>query len=466
MVEIPDSARPYVEGVVKYHFWILAAIVPFVLVPSVFSTNAAMRQQIAAQKSSIDGHFSALTAIQSETDHPNATWVEAVDRRTAEVRKGILEQWKAFWAGQESLRVWPQGLGPDFLATIQAVEEGKLDRLPPNLLQRYQNTVPDIVRQLPARMGCTELMLDDVATSGRAADADEDDSPEASLTHDPLVWRSDDQRRLLASFIWPREPSTAQVRLGQEELWAYGLFCDTIRSLNEGATGAFNAAITSVEYLAVGFPAAEDNPGGRGGARVLWKAVGAAAPAVEGEMMMADPAMEVVPMQRPIHPRFDPSGAQIGLGTAPPPDVAPVEGGITADGLPVPTTSADDIFREWIYVDFEGRPLSAAALKTVPDATLMHLMPFTLRVVIDQRKLESLLQSLAAHAVPIDVRQVRINPGQQLGGASPLGIDPTGRPHRHFDVLVELRGTVGLATPPNEATLGGQPGGEDAVGAP
>ncbi len=474
MVEIPDSARPYVNGFVKYHFWILAAVVPFVLVPSVFSANAGMRQQITAQKSSIDGHVSALQAIQSEADHPNPAWVEAVDGRTAAVRRDILEQWKAFWASQQPLRVWPQELGQDFLATIQSVEDQQLDRLPSNLLQRYQNEVPDIVRQLPARMGCKELMVDSAATgvATTAGVADEGESPEASLTHDPLVWRSEDQRRLLASFVWTREPSTAQVRLSQEEIWVYSLFCDTIRSLNREAKGAFDATITSVEDLAVGFPAAEDIPGGRGGTRVMWKKSPTAAAAGAEEMVAASAVGGLDDLSRPSHPRFNASES------LPAPDAAPVAGGVSEEGVPVVTKSPDDMFREWIYVDFEGRPLSAAALKTIPDATMVHLMPFTLRVVIDQRKLDRLLQSLAANAIPIDVRQVRINPGAQASdGSGPLssgapagfseamGKDSSGRPQRSFDVLVELRGTVGLATPPDEAPLGGQPLGEDGGGA-
>lgn len=469
MVQIPDSAKPYVDGLVKYHFWILAAIVPFVLLPSVFSANGGLRQKIQSQKSTIDGHVSALQAIQNEPDHPNNTWVEAVENRTKKLRNEILGQWQLFWTSQEALRVWPPELGQDFLAAIQGVEQGLQTRLPANLLQRYQNTVPDIVRKLPARMGCKEVMLEAPGALGGGfagiGSTDDAENPEASLTLDPLVWKAEDQKRLLTSFTWVREPSTVQVQLAQEELWVYGLFCDVIHTLNEGATGAFNATITSVEELAVGYPAAEEAPGGQGGARVHWKSSPTAAPAM-GEEGMPMPGLDAGPAGRPINPRFN----TMGISESGPPQTVPgseaTEGSFGADGMPVAAASPDDPLREWIYVDFQGKPLTAAELKSSQDATMVHLVPFTLRVVMDQRKVDRLIQALAENTIPIDVRQVRMNPGQPgmgSGGAFSASVrgqaygsaDPSGRRRRPYDVTVELRGAVGLATPPNEKSLGG-----------
>ena len=86
------------------------------------------------------------------------------------------------------------------------------------------------------------------------------------------------------------------------------------------------------------------------------------------------------------------------------------------------------------------------------------------------RTLDSLLVDLARSSVPIDVRQVRVNPSQQAGGGSgPGGGDILTGPQasyaagdgmggtatRPHDVVVELRGTVGLAPPPDPKVLGG-----------
>jgi hypothetical protein len=117
----------------------------------------------------------------------------------------------------------------------------------------------------------------------------------------------------------------------------------------------------------------------------------------------------------------------------------------------------DDALREWIYVDFTGKPLNAAELGTLPAAKLVHLMPFALQMVMDQRRLDAFLADLATAPIPIDVRQVRINAsasaGQPQSGQQPSGSGSEGR--RPFDVTVELRGTVGLAPPPDRKAIGG-----------
>jgi hypothetical protein len=164
---------------------------------------------------------------------------------------------------------------------------------------------------------------------------------------------------------------------------------------------------------------------------------------------------------RPANPRFaGGGGSAMGMGPVP-----GGEGGMV-DPAAAPVASPDEQLKEWIYVDFTGKPLTAAELATVPAAKMVHLMPFVLRVTMDQRKLDALLADLATNAVPIDVRQVRINPSQQPGGggggpgrgefAAPAAMTMDGGSGlRPFDVTVELRGTVGLAPPPEKTAIGG-----------
>ena len=502
---LPDSVRQQLAPVVKHHFWILTALVPLLLLPALFMAGGQLRGQIASERAKIDGHVSALNGVRNEPDHPNDAWSEAVDNQTAAVREDLLAEWAAFWEGQRPLRVWPPELGPDFLEAINAVASGNRRELQFRDLQRYQNTVPDIVRTLPSRMGCEELMagLDggpsgELPGGGRRrpgiglglpGDGEEDD-PEASLSRVPLIWEAADQQRLFKSFAWERPPSTTQVLLAQEELWVYGMFCDVIKKLNQNAKGAFDSSVTTVEELAVGYPAAEEKPGGQGAGRVYGvrepvAGAGGSGGFEEG-LPPPEPGLDEMgrgggfPEGRPPHPRFSAGGGLEGMnfgggGPQRPPGGGLLGGGEgEAESDAEPALSLDDMLKQWIYVDFTGRPLTATELATVADAQLVHLMPFVFRVVIDQRQLDRLLAELAGSSVPIDVRQVRINPAKQAGGedllgrggqgfgpARPFG-SPDGSPadarRRPFDVTVELRGTVGLATPPNAATLGGNKG--------
>jgi hypothetical protein len=143
--------------------------------------------------------------------------------------------------------------------------------------------------------------------------------------------------------------------------------------------------------------------------------------------------------------------------------MSPEEAGASVD--------PDGLLRNWIYVDFAGKPLSATELAAAIDSQMIHLMPFVLRVVIDQRQIDGLLVGLASSAIPIDVRQVRINASTSgQAGAPPSmpsmpdgGLGGPAGAGRYYDVTLELRGTIGLATPPNEKTVGLEPGQGDAV---
>jgi len=465
VVQLPDSLRQQLAPVVKYHFWILAALVPLLLLPALFLANGERRAAIARGKSAIDGHVSALNAVRNEPDHPNAAWTEAIDRQTQTVKEELLAEWTALWESQRPLRVWPERLGPDFLAAIEALQTGGRRDLQFRDLQRYQNTVPDIVRGLPARMGCEETMTETEGQFGPGrpqpgAGPDGGEDPEASLSLVALEWKSEDQKRLFGSFVWSRPPSTVQVLLAQEELWVYGLFCDAIKQVNAGSTALFDSRITTVEELAVGYPAAEEKPGGQGTGRVfagrpsLGRGAGGGfdegLPASDSDFGSGGGAPRLE--ERPPHPRFS--------GT-------PGEVEDRGDAGGSPGGSPDDPFKQWIYVDFAGRPLTARDIATKPEARFVHLMPFVLRLVMDQRQVDRLLVELASCPVPIDVRQVRINPTNQGSGPSVFeaggGADSAGmavgsglqdRRQRPFDVTVELRGTVGLATPPDPAALG------------
>ena len=499
MPQLPENIRPYVAALAKYHFWILAAIVPLVLLPMLYQGTASLDTLITGQRSQIESRVSALKGVQGIPDHPNEGWSETVEAQTGKIREETFAEWEKFWNDQQFLHTWPAKLGDDFVKAIGTLKPGgALNRA---FLNRYQNTVPELVRELPARMGADDFMLEGAGPTGVGGEGvgprggfggdfgprpgpggDFQPRPNPAgmagvAGSDALVsWAAEDQKRLFESFRWEKPPSTTQVVLAQEELWVYGLLCDVIKKANAGAGAAFNSPITAVQQLAVGYPATEDQPGGQGAGRIVMaaSAPGGGEQGMEG-MPPPDMGMGVGgeggagAMGRPAHPRF---GGASGPGATPGSEFgSPPEGGDPAAAVAV---SPDDALKEWIYVDFSGKPLTSAELGTLPAAKMVHLMPFVLRMTMDQRKLDGLLADLASAAVPIDVRQVRINPAQQTGGGGGMGggfgrgelsaPSPTGdssgmRPH---DIVVELRGTVGLAPQPDKNTIGGgeAPAGE------
>jgi hypothetical protein len=459
MVQIPDNVRPYIDFVVKQHFWLLMPLVPLLVLPLLFMANGSLGEQIVAARGQIDSRLSALQSVQGMQPHPNESWSEQINKRTNAVKRETLAEWQKFWESQQPLRFWPAALGDDFVERAAALKpDGKLPR---KLLERYQNGVRALVRQLPARMGADEVMVDPVAPA--AGPGGPPAQPVQAVRSNKLVtWSPEDQKRIYTSFDWEKPPSTMQVVLAQEELWVYGLLCDSIARVNKVAAGPYNSPIPLVQQLAIGYAAAEDDPGGSRGGRILVLA----APAAGGMPMGEDgapPPMEgagpAPAAARPPHPRFGGGGGQ-GPGAPTPPPPPPEEGG------GAPAASPDDPLKNWIYVDFNGKPLSAQELAASPDATMVHLMPFTIRAVIDERYLDAWLVDLARSPVPIDVRQVRINagaagsqpqPGAALPEVGPVGQTSSATSGRRHDVVVEIRGTVALATPPDEKVLGIEP---------
>ena len=309
MPQLPEQIRPIVATIAKYHFWILAALVPLLLVPLLFLGTGRLDKMIADQRSQIESRVSALKSVQGIAEHPNEGWSQAVEAQTDKIRQETLAEWQKFWDAQQFLRAWPQRLGDDFLKAISTLKPG--GALKRDLLLRYQNKVEEMVRELPKRMGADDLMIEGAQPGGGVADggvglrpgmggefggrpgmggefggrpgmgAEFGGRPGAGPVpggSDALVaWSATDQKRIYDSFKWEKAPSTTQVLLAQEELWVYGLFCDTIKKLNDGAAGPFNAAVSSVLELAVSYPAAEDQPGGQGTGRVFRPAAAAAA---------------------------------------------------------------------------------------------------------------------------------------------------------------------------------------------
>ena len=458
MVQIHDNIKPHLDFVVKHHFWLLLPLVPLIALPLVFMANGSLGEQITAARSQIESRLSSLKSVDGIQPHPNEAWSTDIDARTNAVKRETLAEWQRFWNSQQPLRVWPNSLGADFVQRAAALKpDGKLPR---KLLERYQNSVRAIVRQVPARMGADEAMVDVAAQGAGPANAA---NPAQPVRSNKLVqWSPEDQARVYASFDWGKPPSTLQVVLAQEELWVYGLLCDSIARVNKVAAGPYNAPIPLVQQLAIGYPAAEDDPGASRGGRILVSLGQSPADmpmAEEGAPPPLDGGLAGGPAGRPPHPRF--AGGQ---GPAAPLALPAEEGG------GAPTASPDDALKNWIYVDFNGKPLSAVELATVPDAVMVHLMPFVIRAVIDERHLDAWLVDLARAPVPIDVRQVRIN----AGAGQPAGIPGSGQPGnpgpafagdagpsvgsgRRHDVVVELRGTVGLATPPDLKVLGIEP---------
>ena len=67
-----DNSRPFVEAFVKYHFWLLAAVVPLVLLPLLFLARGALATKIEGQRRTINGHINAMKSVRGIPQHPTS----------------------------------------------------------------------------------------------------------------------------------------------------------------------------------------------------------------------------------------------------------------------------------------------------------------------------------------------------------------------------------------------------------
>lgn len=441
MPQVPETIQPALAFIRKHQFWLVLGLLPCVLIPTLLTAQGALDRQVKMQRGRINAKVASIKTVEQKTQHPNAQWKTVIDTETERVRRETHDEWQKLWDSQTGLRVWPAELGDGFIAQVTNLRPGS--SLDVTSRARYQTDVRELVKQLPARMGAEEQMATQTTGTGDA-------KPARTGRGFRLVWRPENQRTIYQSFDWPQMPddgkaATAQIVQAQEELWVYGLLCDAIRQANAGAKTRFEASILEVAELAVGYLAVEESPGGQG---QRFGMAGAGGPA-----FMGMPSAQSRP--KPQHPRFSGAG---GRSSAPVfiPGMSPPD---------VPPPAADAAYREGIYVDFDGKWLTAAELDSGP-SRMMHLMPFTLRLVMDERKIEPLLAALASNPIPIDVRQLRINPQVAIAAATAGGGgggQSTGQvDERKYDVTVELRGTVGLATPPIERPAGQQQPGPAA----
>ena len=67
MVEIPDDIRGYLKQVQKYHFWLLALLMPLILVPLAFTADAKLLSEINTRSSAVDAKVDSIKSVARKT---------------------------------------------------------------------------------------------------------------------------------------------------------------------------------------------------------------------------------------------------------------------------------------------------------------------------------------------------------------------------------------------------------------
>jgi hypothetical protein len=405
-----DKVKVFLGYAQKYHFWILCVVAMIAGLVGWKMASGTLSEQYATNKGSVTSKFQTLQGIRGNQFPPNSEWTTAIASLTERQREEVKTTWESVYETQRKVLSWPDVIPENFKRFIETAPPNA--EFPQELIRVYQNEV--IKHEFPK--------LAEIVNAAPADPASQPKRPEG--TPPPVykvIWENqEDIKKKLDEGMTGGTPSTLQVRLRQEDLWVYQALLNIIRQTNEGAL--YTSRVKAIENLAMGAHSAPEFEKGMSSGHIKRLTEG-----VEGETYGAPPA--------------DMSGGE--PGAAPPPD-------------------------EGRYMDAEGKILAAGMSQ---DQQFKRL-PVYMKLVMDQREITRLLTECANYPLPVEVRQLRINPG----GVGPSGAADAGKPGANrgaaapsapgpgdaFNVIVELHGIIYLFNPPDPAKLGADTAAQSA----
>ena len=401
--------------------WVLLTGVSAAAIIGTVKASNALAVSYKSNVSKIENAQKAIEKVakpDKSGNRPNDGLIKQAKTARSNLNKQLVQLWKGLYDRQAKAMAWPQGCG------IEVNAEKANDEIAAHLRKTYND---EIVRREFERI-FTKLN----PRRPKAADAAESGGPFSSRPTDfegLVAWSPQQREAIVARHVASKgPPSTARVRLVQEDLWLYESLVDALRPLNEGARDSLSAPLKQIDVLDV----------------------------VQGAVLAAQ--------QRPAT-IWTPTAAEPAASSEKPPK--PLE---------LPTgDSSDEVFLTGRYLDENCQPLAAGAKQ--PYAEFNQVFVY-LKVVVDQRRMHELLARLANAALPVEIHEVvmETNPdttvrpvaedGTPAANSSPP--KPQGKDvlvvaeTTPWDTTVQIGGIVYLYNPPNAKKLGrgaaGSPG--------
>ena len=390
-----DQVKVYLGVAKKHHFWILAAIVVLTSVVVWMKASGALATRYEADKNTIT---SAEKAVQgaSAPDNANPQFTEKIGGLHEDLKKRVFAAWQQLYERQVALFIWPP---------LELNPTVDLNRLRPD------EPIPDYVRIFYNEKVVRPLWEEILEQANirrpktKADEAETADGENRAVEYEGLVVWKPERREAIVSryFTQDAAPSTARVRLIQEDAWLFESLIKVIDSVNVGATDSLKAPVKEILTLDIAQWAIDASlesgaaiwtpdkanavvPGGAGGAMGMggMGMAGAAAAAAGGAM---------------------PEGGAAGAAMA-----AMTGGGGAANN--------DNDWLEGRYLDEKGQPLKAGDPQ--PFAEFKQMFVY-MKFVMDQRRIPDLIAACANADLPIETRQVRVQMLQADSGASAGG---------------------------------------------
>ena len=466
-----DQVRTILKVIWTQRFWVLGTIATIVSVVCWNMAAGTLQSEFSKRKSAIDGAYNAVNGIKNERPHPNDAVNEGVLRQAKQQRDYVREVWKELYEEQRSkVLSWPESIGEEFVTYME--KRNFRDSINSTMRGFYHNYIENRFDAL------LDIVKAQKNTTGRAARGGYGGefggeygggvaSADADTEEDDYLVQWLDQTKLQQKLLFKKKPSPTQVWITQEDLWVYETLLHVIADTNQarGATRPDNTAVRVIVELQVGsaaspkstskvyIPVAEEGAGGRGGEfggefGGEYGGYGGYGGEFGGEF-----------------------GGEYGGGG----EFGGEYGGRGGEyggyggefgGMGMEGGGGDTALLMNRYLDAEGNPDPGDG-ETVGSAEFRQL-PIRMKLMMDQRWIPRILIECANAALPVEVKQLRINPSLSGGNFGTRGTVNRGmnnirglEPDANL-AEVEIRGVVYIYNPPatEQLTI---PGDEEEI---
>ncbi|HWB10302.1 MAG TPA: hypothetical protein VG826_13815 [Pirellulales bacterium] len=386
-------------------------------------------KKIAAAEKSV----AKIAKADGATLRPNAALIKDVNARREDMNKQLLQLWQALYDRQAKFLVWPKESGIALGAeqgkpageakkkSQTKAKKKKGDGIPEETRKLYNDSV------LPSEFERIFSKLDlRRPKAGPAPSLENLPFKDLPPDFDGIVAWDPKQRETIISrhHLAEGTPSTARVKLVQEDLWIFESLIDVLAALNQNAKDPLSAPLKQIDTLDV----------------AQW---------ATAACLQQPPALWVPD---------DPAAAKPASPYKPP-------AGPGAD-------ATDEALLEGRYLDQKGQPLGAGARQ--PYAEFKQIFVYV-KLVLDQRRFSDLLTLLANASLPVEVRHVAVQVlpdstvrevaiAKEDGGAatapiaSPISASQIGNASvaetTAWDATVEIGGVIYLYNQPDIKKLG------------
>lgn len=390
-----DKAKEYLAVLQKHHFWVICGVVLLASLVSWYLAESSLDKEFKAQKDLVEGKFTALNGIANTPDHPNDKVTEELRKKVLGIADNVYGAWQLRYNEQQKVPQWAGDLSKPFLDFVNSPSRAPDAAIPARFREEYMNFIRKEIDSLFTQVNARDLVeiAGSTVVAGPGVTRQQPGRPQPGgtgaanlgVTHEwkgIVAWDEAQREALRAQYDWNTPPTSQQVRYANEDLWIYRALLDIIVQTNKEAKEHLVAPIKQIDALNIGQLVQPP-------AQFITLAVPAAAGGGEGAMAMQP-------------------GAEGGEGMAPPqaPGAGGGEGGGTEGAAALdPEQLTNAQLKHLRYVDAKGKPLGYNSPEPFAE---FKIMPFEMRLLMDQRKIPEFLANCANSPLPVEVRQVGI----------------------------------------------------------